>query len=111
MSVAERAQKKRVRAALFPKQAAAARTQDAARKRDAKWRRREDSDAEDDWTKQMTPTTAETALQQHRAKAVRLCVEWMNDMVERAIASNSTGRIESCVLAQHVYRRGTWVYA
>jgi hypothetical protein len=84
MSVSERTKKKRVSAALFPHQNAAARTRDAGRKRDAKWRRREDSDAEDDWQCQLTPTTAESALQQHREKVVRSCVEWMVGVVERA---------------------------
>ena len=97
--------------ALFPQKYAAARTRDASRKRDAKWRRLEDSDAEDDYTCQITPTTAQTALQQHREKAVRACVEWMVGVLEQAIATDGADRIESCVQPQHVYRGGRWVYA
>ena len=105
MSASERAKKKRVRSALFPHQSAAARTRYAGRKRDAKWQRREDSDAEDDWQCQMTPTTAESALQQHREKVVRSCVEWMVGVVERAIAADCVDHIESCLQPQHVYAR------
>ena len=62
MSAAERAKKKRVRASLFPKEHAVARSLDATRKREAKERAAEDSDAANDWQRQMTPTTAQRSL-------------------------------------------------
>ena len=72
---------------------------------------REDSDAEDESEYQFSPTTALSALQQYRQKAVRSCMDWMVGVVERAVAEDSVDRIASCVQPQHVYRGGTWVYA
>jgi hypothetical protein len=110
MSAAERAKKKRVRASLFPKEHAVARSLDATRKREAKERAAEDSDAANDWQRQMTPTTAEKSLQSYRSKVVQSCMEWMLCAVEQAIAEDSVDRIVSTVQLQHVYQRGTWMY-
>ena len=83
MSGAERAKKKRVRASLFPQECATARKKDRGRKRDAKERAAEDSDAAEDWAQQMTPTTSDTALQKYRWKVVQACVEQMLCTLER----------------------------
>ena len=109
MSAAERAQKKRVRAALFPQKVAAARTQDRTRKRDAKLCVADDSDP-DETPQQMTPTTAETVLQQYRRKAVQSCVDSMLCTVERAHAAGTVDPRHFIVVPQHVYFRGVWVW-
>ena len=109
MSAAERAQKKRVRAALFPQKVAAARTQDRTRKRDAKLCVADDSDPDEN-PQQMTPTTAETVLQQYRRKAVQSCVDSMLCSVERAHAAGTVDPRHFIVVPQHVYFRGVWVW-
>ena len=99
MSAAERAKKKRVRATLFPHKVAAARSKDRSRKRDAKLCAADDSDPDEN-PQQMTPTTAETVLQQYRRKAVQSCVDWMLCAVERAHAAGTVDRAQFTVVPQ-----------
>ena len=108
MSAAERAKKKRVRATLFPHKIAAARTKDRSRKRDAKLCAADDSDPDEN-PQQMTPTTAETVLQQYRRKSVQSCVDWMLCAVERAHAADTVDCDHFTVVPQHVYRGGVWM--
>ena len=93
MSASERAKKKRVRSALFPHQSAAARTRYAGRKRDAKWQRREDSDAEDDWQCQITDDTdyvrqnllCSSSVKRGFARVWNGWLVWWNELLQQIV--------------------------